>query len=58
MYLLFENYTQQCLDTEDYQDNMVETNNSDIVMFGVNTKASTNVITLNGQGAMTHLPDN
>ncbi|CAH0017054.1 unnamed protein product [Clonostachys rhizophaga] len=58
MYSFFENYKQECLDTEDCQDNMVEINNSNIVMYGVNTKASTNVITLNGKGAMTHLPDN
>jgi hypothetical protein len=58
MYSFFENYTQQCLNTEDCQENMVEINNSDITMYGVSTKASVNVITLNGKGAMTHLPDN
>jgi glucan 1,3-beta-glucosidase len=58
MYSFFENYNQDCLVTENCQDNMVEINNSNIAMYGVNTKASTNVITLNGRGAMTHLPDN
>jgi glucan 1,3-beta-glucosidase len=58
MYSFFENYTQQCLDTEDCQENMVEISNSDIVMYAVNTKASVNAITLAGGGRITHLPDN
>jgi glucan 1,3-beta-glucosidase len=58
MYSFFENYAQGCLDTEDCQQNMVDITNSDIVMYGVNTKASTNVVTLNGQGVVKHLPDN
>lgn len=59
LYSFFENYTQQCLDSEDCQENMVEVVNSpNIQMYAVNTKASRNVITLNGRGAMTHLPDN
>ncbi|KAL2208244.1 beta-1,3-glucanase [Sarocladium strictum] len=58
MYSFFDNYDQKCLDTEDCQENMVEINDSDIVMYGVNTKASVNVITLNGQGVVKTLPDN
>lgn len=58
MYSFFENYKQTCLDTEDCQQHMVEINNSQITMYGVNTKASVNVITANGQGLMSHLPDN
>lgn len=59
LYSFFENYSQTCLDTEDCQDNMIEvTNSPQITMYGMNTKASRNVITLNGRGAMTHLPDN
>lgn len=58
MYSFFENYTQDCLLTEDCQQNMVDITNSDIVMYGVNTKASSNVITLNGEGVVSHLPDN
>lgn len=58
MYSFFENYTQECLDTEDCQDHMVDIVNSDIKMYGVNTKASVNIISSNGEGLMTHLPDN
>jgi glucan 1,3-beta-glucosidase len=59
LYSFFENYAQTCLDTEDCQDNMIDvTNSPQIYMYGVSTKASRNVITLNGQSAMTHLPDN
>jgi len=58
MYSFFENYTQECLDTEDCQVHMVDIVNSGIKMYGVNTKASVNVISSNGEGLMTHLPDN
>jgi hypothetical protein len=58
MYSFFENYTQDCLVTEDCQQNMVDITNSDIVLYGVNTKASSNVITQNGAGVVKHLPDN
>ncbi|CAG9998130.1 unnamed protein product [Clonostachys byssicola] len=58
LYSFFENYTQECLDTEDCQQNMIEVENSKVHMYGVNTKASTNVITSGGKGLMTHLPDN
>jgi glucan 1,3-beta-glucosidase len=58
MYSFFNNYAQECLDTEDCQQHMCEIENSTIHMFGVNTKASVNVISSGGQGLMTHLPDN
>lgn len=58
MYSFFENYDQECLDTEDCQEHMVDIVNSDITMYGVNTKASVNVISSGGKGLMTHLPDN
>lgn len=58
MYSFFENYTQDCLVTEDCQQNMVDITDSNIVMYGVNTKASSNVVTLNGKGVVKHLPDN
>lgn len=58
MYSFFENYAQECLDTEDCQQNMVDLVNSSITMYGVNTKASVNVINNNGESQMTHLPDN
>ena len=58
MYSFFENYAQECLDTEDCQEHMVDIVNSGVTMYGVSTKASVNVISSNGKGLMTHLPDN
>ena len=58
MYSFFENYTQDCLETEDCQDHMVDIINSDITMYSVTTKASVNVISSSGQGLMSHMPDN
>lgn len=58
MYSFFENYAQECLDTEDCQEHMVDIVNSGITMYGVTTKASVNIISSNGEGLMTHLPDN
>jgi glucan 1,3-beta-glucosidase len=58
MYSFFENYAQECLDTEDCQDHMVDIIDSDITMYGVTTKASVNVISSNGKGLMSHMPDN
>lgn len=58
MYSFFENYAQECLDTEDCQEHMVDIIDSDITMYGVTTKASINVISSNGQGLMTHDAEN
>ena len=50
-YSFFENYRQQCLDTESCQENMIEIQCSDDVwLFGLSTKASINMVTVNGQG--------
>ncbi|KAE8385789.1 hypothetical protein ETB97_001033 [Aspergillus alliaceus] len=45
LYSFFENYGQTCLDTESCQENMVEVDCSDVHIYGLSTKASTNMIT-------------
>ncbi|EAW07389.1 exo-beta-1,3-glucanase Exg0 [Aspergillus clavatus NRRL 1] len=45
LYSFFENYEQSCLATESCQENMVEVDCSDIHLYGLSTKASTNMIT-------------
>ncbi|PLB48329.1 exo-beta-1,3-glucanase Exg0 [Aspergillus steynii IBT 23096] len=51
LYSFFENYGQSCLDTESCQENMVEVDCSDVRIYGLSTKASTNMITSSsGQG--------
>ena len=50
LYSFFENYRQVCLDTESCQENMVDIQCSDDVwLFGLSTKASVNMVTVNGQ---------
>ncbi|KAA8651646.1 exo-beta-1,3-glucanase Exg0 [Aspergillus tanneri] len=45
LYSFFDNYGQSCLDTESCQENMVEVDCSDVHLYGLSTKASTNMIT-------------
>jgi glucan 1,3-beta-glucosidase len=52
LYSFFENYDQTCLLTEDCQENMVDIQcSSNINLFGVTTKASVNIINVNGKPA-------
>lgn len=51
LYSFFDNYDQVCLETESCQDNMVSFENSQVHLFGLSTKASTNMLTVNGQSA-------
>jgi len=52
LYSFFDNYGQTCLTTESCQDNMVSIENSGgISLYGLSTKAATNMVTLNGQSA-------
>ena len=51
LYSFFDNYKQQCLDTESCQENMVDIQCSkDVWLYGLSTKASVNMVTVNGQG--------
>ena len=52
LYSFFDNYGQTCLDTESCQENMVSLENSaSVYMYGLSTKASTNMVTVDGQSA-------
>ncbi|KAE8451175.1 hypothetical protein EG329_004339 [Mollisiaceae sp. DMI_Dod_QoI] len=52
LYSFFDNYSQTCLDTESCQANMVSLENSGSVhMYGLSTKAATNMVTVNGNSA-------
>ncbi|EZF32283.1 hypothetical protein H109_00915 [Trichophyton interdigitale MR816] len=50
LYSFFENYNQDCLKTESCQLNMIEVFCSETYLYGVSTKASTNMITSGGKG--------
>ncbi|KAK6203980.1 hypothetical protein LQW54_008553 [Pestalotiopsis sp. IQ-011] len=49
LYSFFDNYDQDCLETESCQDNIVSIEDSSVHLFGISTKASVNMITLDGQ---------
>lgn len=50
LYSFFENYSQTCLTTESCQRNMVSVENSHSTwLYGLSTKASTNMVTWNGR---------
>lgn len=49
MYSFFDNYSQDCLNNQDCQTNMINiANSNNINMYGVSTKAAANMITNNG----------
>ncbi|KAJ2974305.1 hypothetical protein NQ176_g6131 [Zarea fungicola] len=47
LYSFFDNYAQTCVDANNCQDNIVDIQNSAIKIFGLATKASVNMVTLN-----------
>ncbi|KAI0393912.1 glycoside hydrolase family 55 protein [Xylariaceae sp. FL0594] len=49
MYSFFDNYGQECLAGESCQDNMISIENSNVQLYGISTKASVNMITVDGQ---------
>lgn len=48
LYSFFDNYDQDCLASETCQDNMVSIENSAVHLFGLSTKASVNMLTVDG----------
>lgn len=54
LYSFFDNYGQECLKTESCQENMVsiEGCGSDVYLWGLSTKASTNMVTVDGRGVV------
>ena len=52
LYSFFDNYDQTCLATESCQENILSLENSDgIYLYGVSTKASTNMVSVDGSSA-------
>ncbi|EQK99607.1 glucan 1,3-beta-glucosidase GLUC78 precursor [Ophiocordyceps sinensis CO18] len=51
LYSFFNNYDQVCVGNNDCQDNMIAIDNSRVELFGISTKASVAMVTLNGQSA-------
>ncbi|KFA63146.1 hypothetical protein S40285_04777 [Stachybotrys chlorohalonatus IBT 40285] len=51
LYSFFNNYDQECVPLNNCQDNMINIENSSAYLFGVSTKASVNMVRLNGQVA-------
>ncbi|KAI1006484.1 Glucan 1,3-beta-glucosidase [Podosphaera aphanis] len=52
LYSFFENYSEECLTTSDCQTNMVSLESSSkIYLYGLSTKASTNMVSVNGAPA-------
>jgi len=51
LYSFFDNYDQKCLETESCQDNMVSVENcsSGVLLWGLNTKGATNMLSANGK---------
>ncbi|KAK0630933.1 pectate lyase superfamily protein-domain-containing protein [Bombardia bombarda] len=51
LYSFFDNYGQDCLKTQSCQANMVSLEDSQVHLFGLSTKASTNMLTIDGKSA-------
>ncbi|KAG6036344.1 hypothetical protein E4U41_005736 [Claviceps citrina] len=49
LYSFFDNYAQQCVSANNCQDNMISIENSKVVLFGISTKSSISMVTLNGR---------
>ncbi len=49
IYSFFDNYDQTCLDSESCQENIVSIESSKAFIYGLNTKASTNMILIDGK---------
>lgn len=49
LYSFFDNYSQDCLETQNCQDNMISFESSNVHVYGVSTKAASNMITVNSQ---------
>ena len=59
LYSFFDNYKQDCLATESCQDNMVDVQcSTNVHLWGLSTKASTNMVTLEGGKAVVPQKDN
>ncbi|CAM1505217.1 Fc.00g108540.m01.CDS01 [Cosmosporella sp. VM-42] len=51
LYSFFNNYDQECVAANNCQDNMISLENSSVHMYAVSTKASVNMVTVDGKSA-------
>jgi glucan 1,3-beta-glucosidase len=58
LYSFFENYAQTCLTTESCQQNIVQLDCSSVSLYGLSTKASTNMVTSTDGTALALQEDN
>ncbi|KAG5947190.1 hypothetical protein E4U60_003349 [Claviceps pazoutovae] len=49
LYSFFDNYAQQCVSANNCQDQMISIEQSHVVLFGISTKSSISMVTLDGQ---------
>ncbi|KAI8949610.1 glycoside hydrolase family 55 protein [Xylaria longipes] len=49
MYSFFNNYAQECVNGQNCQDNMISIENSQVHMYGISTKASVNMLTVDSK---------
>ncbi|KAI2642673.1 glycoside hydrolase family 55 protein [Xylaria nigripes] len=49
MYSFFNNYAQECVDGQNCQDNMISIEDSHVSLYGISTKASVNMLTIDGK---------
>lgn len=50
LYSFFNNYDQECVAANNCQDNMISIETSDVHLYGISTKASINMVTVDGEG--------
>ncbi|KAJ4199814.1 hypothetical protein NW759_016024 [Fusarium solani] len=52
LYSFFDNYDQECVPLNNCQDNMISLESSQVHLYGISTKASINMVTVDGKSAM------
>ena len=52
LYSFFDNYDQECVPLNNCQDDMISLESSQVHLYGISTKASINMVTVDGKSAM------
>ncbi|KAH6976590.1 family 55 glycoside hydrolase [Ilyonectria destructans] len=52
LYSFFDNYDQECVPLNNCQDNIISLESSQVHLYGISTKASINMVTVDGQSAI------
>ncbi|KAF4948483.1 hypothetical protein FSARC_13720 [Fusarium sarcochroum] len=52
LYSFFDNYDQECVGNNNCQDNMISIESSKVHLYGISTKASINMVTVDGKSAI------